>query len=148
MVKLPIVSMLNYILARNINPFTPKSDHFQISPAASPEILHHTVWRTWLVIAYSDKRWLYYQFSLPRNIHSILKGWKNVLFDSSPARNQAKLTKTSSWQSETLLSTQQSSRTLLAGKNWSLLSRMPVGWGEGCIVLGWGRSTVVGSGYF
>ena len=25
------------------NPFTPKSDQCQISPAASPEILHHTV---------------------------------------------------------------------------------------------------------
>ena len=48
--------------AVTINPFTPKSDQFQISPAALPEILHHTVWRTWLFIAYSDKRWLY---SLP-----------------------------------------------------------------------------------
>ena len=28
---------------RNLNPFTPKSDQFQISPAASPEISHHTV---------------------------------------------------------------------------------------------------------
>ena len=48
-----------------INPFTPKSDQCQISPAASPKILHHTVWRTWLFIVYSDERWLYYQFSLP-----------------------------------------------------------------------------------
>ena len=48
-----------------INPFIPKSDQFQISPAASPAILHHTVWRTRLFIAYSDERWLYYQFSLP-----------------------------------------------------------------------------------
>ena len=46
-----------------VYPFTPKSDQCQISPAASPEILHHTVWRTWLFIAYSDERWLYYQFS-------------------------------------------------------------------------------------
>ena len=29
-----------------INPFTPKSDQCQISPAPSPEIFHHTVWRT------------------------------------------------------------------------------------------------------
>ena len=36
---------------RVINSSTPKSDEFQISPAASPEILHHTVWRTWLFIA-------------------------------------------------------------------------------------------------
>ena len=33
-----------------LNPFTPKSDQIQIFPAASPEILHHTVWRTWLFI--------------------------------------------------------------------------------------------------
>ena len=36
------------------NPFTPKSNQFQIFPAVSPEILHHTVWRMWLCIAYSD----------------------------------------------------------------------------------------------
>ena len=39
-----------------LNPFTPESDRCQISPAASPEILHHTVWRTWLFLAYSDER--------------------------------------------------------------------------------------------
>ena len=38
---------------------------FQISPASWQEILHHTVWWTWLFIAYSDKRLLYYQSSLP-----------------------------------------------------------------------------------
>ena len=52
-----------------LNPFTPRSDQFQISSAASPEILHHTVWRTWFIfIANSntqDDRWLYYQFSPP-----------------------------------------------------------------------------------
>ena len=41
-------------------PFTPKSDHFQISSTASPDILHHTVWRARLFIAYSDERLLYY----------------------------------------------------------------------------------------
>ena len=50
----------------SINPCTPKGDQCQISPAASPEISHHTVWRTWLFIAYSDERWLYCQFSRPR----------------------------------------------------------------------------------
>ena len=40
----------------SINPFTPKSDQYQISPAPSVEILHHTVWRSWLVIAYSDEK--------------------------------------------------------------------------------------------
>ena len=47
-----------------VNPFTPKSDQFVISPVASPEILHHTVWSTWLFIAYSGDKWLCNQFSL------------------------------------------------------------------------------------
>ena len=45
---------------RAVNAFTPKSDQLQISPAASPEILPHTVWRTWLLIACSS-----INFSLP-----------------------------------------------------------------------------------
>ena len=40
----------------------PRLITFQISLAASPEILHNTVWRTWLFIAYSVERWLNYQF--------------------------------------------------------------------------------------
>ena len=28
-------------------------------------IIHHTAWRTWLFIAYSNERWLYCHFSLP-----------------------------------------------------------------------------------
>ena len=59
-----------------VNPFTPKSDQLQISPAASPEILHHTVWRTWVFIAYSDKRWLCYQFSLPHSYISLEEDWR------------------------------------------------------------------------
>ena len=39
------------------------SDQFQISPAASPEILHNTLWRIWLFIAYTGEKWSYYQFS-------------------------------------------------------------------------------------
>ena len=50
-------------MGTQVSPFPPKSDQFQISPAASPKILHHTVWRTWLFIAYSNERWSYYQFS-------------------------------------------------------------------------------------
>ena len=43
---------------RKINPC---SDFFRLpAPAATPEILHHTVWRTRLFIAYSDERWLYH----------------------------------------------------------------------------------------
>ena len=51
---------------------TPKSDQFQISPEASPEILHLTVWRTWLFIVFSDERWLYYQFSLHHLCSSLI----------------------------------------------------------------------------
>ena len=36
-------------------PLTPKSDQAHFSPAASPAIWNHTVWRTWLFIAYSVK---------------------------------------------------------------------------------------------
>ena len=55
-----------------------------MSPAASPEILHHTVWRTWLFIAYSDERWWYYQFSVNhiiKYIHSLFERLENVLFE-------------------------------------------------------------------
>ena len=45
--------------------FTPKSGQRPISPAAAPEILYHTVWRTWLFTASSYGRWLYHQSSLP-----------------------------------------------------------------------------------
>ena len=64
-----------------ISPFTPKSDQCQISPAAPAEILHHTVWTTWLFIANSDERWLYYQFSLPHLQIFPLKCWENVPFE-------------------------------------------------------------------
>ena len=64
-----------------INPFTPKSDRCQISPAASPEILHHTVWRTWLFIAYQVDKWLYYQFSLHHSyVVFSLKGGRMYLY--------------------------------------------------------------------
>ena len=33
------------------NPFTPEGDEVQTSPAASPVIIHHTLWRTWLFTA-------------------------------------------------------------------------------------------------
>ena len=42
-------------------------------------ICDHTVWRTWLFIAYLDERWLLYsvkKFSQPH-----LWGWENVLFE-------------------------------------------------------------------
>ena len=63
------------------NPFTPESDQCQNSPAASQEIWHHTVWRTWLFIAYSDEKWLYYKFSLHHSYNCFFKGWENTLFE-------------------------------------------------------------------
>ena len=74
-------------LARNpgnkypVKPFTPKSGQFQICTAAPPEILHHTVWRIWLSIAYSDERWLYCQFSLPHLYISLWKAGRIILFN-------------------------------------------------------------------
>ena len=65
----------------SFNPFTPESDQCQNSPAASQEIWHHTVWRTWLFIAYSDEKWLYYKFSLHHSYNRFLKGWENTLFE-------------------------------------------------------------------
>ena len=63
-----------------LNPFSPESNQCQNSPAASQEIWHHTVWRTWLFIAYSDEKWLYYKFSLHHSYNRFLKGWENTLF--------------------------------------------------------------------
>ena len=59
-------------------PFTPKSHQRQISPSASPKILHHTLWRTWLFIAYQDEIWLCYQFSLHHLYITLRNGWENV----------------------------------------------------------------------
>ena len=50
-----------------INPFTPGSDQFQISLTASPEILHHTLWRTWLFPGYSERSLYTSNFSLPHS---------------------------------------------------------------------------------
>ena len=66
-----------------LNPFTPESDQCQNSPAASQEIWHHTVWRTWLFIAYSDEKWLYYKFLLRHSYNRFLKGWENTLLRSA-----------------------------------------------------------------
>ena len=53
-----------------LNPFTPKSDQFQISPAASPEILDYTVCRTLL---YSDERLSYLPILATSLIHFIFR---------------------------------------------------------------------------
>ena len=66
---------------RYFYPFTPESDQCQNSPTASQEIWHHTVWGTWLFIAYSDEKWLYYKLSLHHSYNRIFKGWEYTLFE-------------------------------------------------------------------
>ena len=84
MTVLPILttSLIRFYLTLS----TPKSDHFQFSPAALPEIVHHTVWRTWFFIAYSDKRWLYYQFITTLLMHLSSIDWENVPFELGSER--------------------------------------------------------------
>ena len=64
-VKCPVVTNPPTIAARHGYSFDkvlscslslPRVTNFKISPAASPEILHLTVWRAWLFMAYSDER--------------------------------------------------------------------------------------------
>ena len=50
--KVATLNVLRVATLSFLNTFTPKNDQWQISPATSPEILYHTVWRTWLFIAY------------------------------------------------------------------------------------------------
>ena len=52
---------------RVFNPFTPKSDQVQISPAASPEILHNRVWNMIILPILTTSL-----------IRFSLKGWENV----------------------------------------------------------------------
>ena len=59
---------------------TPKSDQFQISPSASPEILHHTVWRTWLLTMLCGRKTIMLPILATSPIHFLLKSWENVLF--------------------------------------------------------------------
>ena len=85
---------LNY----GVDPFTSKSDQLQISPGASPALLHHTVWRTWLFIANSDERWLYYQFSLPDLYISLQKVGKMYFLNSGVKRTSQQCTRTAQWE--------------------------------------------------
>ena len=60
-----------------VNPITPTSDQCQMSPAALPELLHHTVWRSWLSVAYYRK--MKYDYTT-KSRHL---PWENVLFELS-----------------------------------------------------------------
>ena len=70
----------------SFNPFTPKSDQCQISPAASPEILHYTVWRTWVFIALLRWKLIILPILATSLVHFSLKGWENVLFELGSGR--------------------------------------------------------------
>ena len=50
------------------------------SPAASPEILHHTEWRTWLFHSLLRWKMIILPVLTTTLIHFSLKGWENVLF--------------------------------------------------------------------
>ena len=55
------------------------TSNYQISPAASPEILHHKVRKTWLFIPY---RWeIVILPILTTTTHFSLKRWENVLYE-------------------------------------------------------------------
>ena len=69
--------MVGAALQPLINPFTPKSD--QLPCSVTSNIASHCMENLAFHIVYSDKRLLYYQFSLPPLCISLLEGWENVL---------------------------------------------------------------------
>ena len=70
---------------KTVDPSTPKSDQLQISPAASPEILHHTQMK-------DDTT----NSPYPTCSHFSLNGWVNVLFEPQPTSKDALLALSSS----------------------------------------------------
>ena len=68
------------------NPFTPKSDQFQISPAASPVILHHILWRIQLFIALLRCKIIILSILTTSLMYCSLKGCENVLFELGSER--------------------------------------------------------------
>ena len=73
-------------------PFTPKSNQCQISPTASPEIWHHTVWRMWLFIAFWDKRWLL----LPKGRFASTYATSRMIEPFTPKSDQCQISPTGS----------------------------------------------------
>ena len=111
-----------------LNPFTPNRDRFQISPAASPVILHHTVWRTRLFVTYSDERWLYYYFSLP---HSYISFWgmgrmlKELTRSPTPARGtRLRPDRKRPWSRWSCAASGSASRPGTEGRYWAHVTDM------------------------
>ena len=65
----------------SVNPFAPKSDQFQISPAASPVMIHHMEWRIQLFIALLRCKKIILPILTTSLIYCSLKGCENVLFE-------------------------------------------------------------------
>ena len=79
-------SVVQSTQAHTINPFTPKSDEYQISPAASPE---NTTWNSMENLAFHSLLW-WKMIILPilttSAIHTLCKGWESILFELGSER--------------------------------------------------------------
>ena len=83
LLSLKLHALVTAMVEKLSSPTLLKSDQYQISPAASPEIYHQTVRKICLFMAYSDDRWSYYQFSLLHPYIFSLEVRENVLFELS-----------------------------------------------------------------
>ena len=68
-----------------VNPFTPKSDQFQISPAGSPEILHHARSKQ---LRFSSLTQMKDDYTTNSHYltYTFLRGWENVLLELGSER--------------------------------------------------------------
>ena len=119
----------------HFNPFTPESDQCQNSPAASQEIWHHTVWRTWLFIAYSDyttnSRYITHTIAFWKvgRIHFLTSGVKGLTrYISSSAHLTAKATAWNSKSERTLTHSNLSTILSLLQKNPDFLRWTTTTW--------------------
>ena len=97
------VKMHSAKLRNHHNPFTPESDQCQNSPAASQKIWHHTVWRTWLFIAYTQMKSDYTTHS--RYITHTIAFWKvgRIHFLSSGVKGLIQQSQRQKWKCSTYL---------------------------------------------
>ena len=85
-VRLDGIAVRDTLFCRNhgsrkvFNPFTPKSDQFQISPTAHQKYYLTQYLRTWRFIFYSDDRWLHCQILTSSLIPFSLKGLGECTF--------------------------------------------------------------------
>ena len=67
-------------LLGRLNPLTPKSDQSQISPAASPQIFHHSM-KNLAFHSLLRQKMIILPILTTSLIHFSLQGWENVLFE-------------------------------------------------------------------